>query len=313
MPVMLFPFLRSFARMTTRTTLRCSLSSTSEDLGNESSARVLTSINSDGIAHVQLNRAHKLNALDLKMFEAIADAASTLITDRNIRAVILSGKGRAFCTGLDIQSILQNKPKKTFDRLLERPSGYGGDNNEIGNLAQDVGYLWRSLPVPVIAVLHGMCYGGGMQIALGADFRLATPDCKLSIMESKWGLIPDMSASITLRELVRMDVAKELTMTGRIITGKEATELGLITRYVDDPMVEAFTLASEISQRSPDSVALSKKLYQETWVAPETYCLQVETKLQKQLLATWNQVAASGRNFGWKLPYFKREKGSDEV
>ena len=172
------------------------------DTSDSTSFRVETTIDSNGIARVCLNRPDKLNALDLRMFEAIAAEATKLKDNKSIRAVILSGKGRAFSTGLDVKAILKSNPKKTMDRLLERPLGCNG------NLAQDVGYLWRDLPVPVICVLHGMCFGGGMQIALGADFRFATPDCKLSIMEAKWGLIPDMSASVTLRELVRADVAK---------------------------------------------------------------------------------------------------------
>lgn len=207
------------------------------------SPRVETTIDSNGIAHVTLNRPDKLNALDLQMFEAIAEEASTLKSNRSVRVVILSGKGRAFCTGLDVKSMVRNKPKQTSEKLLERPDG------QAGNLAQNVGYLWRDLPIPVIAALHGMCFGGGMQIALGCDLRFATPDCKLSIMEAKWGLIPDMSASVTLRELVRQDVAKELTMTGRVISGTQAAELGLVTRCVEDPMVEAKKVAMEIVQR----------------------------------------------------------------
>jgi enoyl-CoA hydratase/carnithine racemase len=278
-----------------------------------------------GIRHVVLSRPAKMNALDLPMFESIAGAAAELRADPSVRAVILSGEGRAFCTGLDVVAVahplrgggddgggigigsVQN-PLKNVQRLLERPSGYAGGGG-IGNLAQDVGYLWRDLPVPVLACLHGMCYGGGMQIALGADLRFATPDCRLSILEARWGLIPDMSASVTLRELVRMDVAKELTMTGRIISGEEAAELGLVTRCVDDPMAEATKVAGEIVARSPDSVAAAKRLYQETWVAPEEDCLREETALQRQLLASYNQLAAAGRNFGVKLPYANRRDG----
>jgi enoyl-CoA hydratase/carnithine racemase len=137
--------------------------------------------------------------------------------------------------------------------LLKRPSGYGNFSHDykgaVGNLAQDVAFLWRRLNVPVIAAIHGKCFGGGLQIALGADFRFATPDSNLSIMEVKWGLIPDMSASITLRELVRIDVAKELTMTGRIISGDEAARLGLVTRCVADPFREAKNVAEEIIAR----------------------------------------------------------------
>jgi enoyl-CoA hydratase/carnithine racemase len=273
---------------------------------SSSSKRVETTIDKNGIARVSLARPEKLNALDLPMFEAIAAEASRLKTMKSLRAVILTGQGRAFCTGLDVKTIVKNNPKKTIDRLLERPSGYS-ETVRNGNLAQDVGYLWRDLPVPVIACLHGMCFGGGMQIALGADFRFATPDCKLSIMEAKWGLIPDMSASVTLRELVRIDVAKELTMTGRVVNGEEAASLGLVTRCVTDPLAEAEKLANEIVERSPDSVALTKQMYQQTWVAPEEYCLTVETDLQKKLLASWNQIAASGRAFGVNIPYFQRK------
>lgn len=216
-----------------------------------SSPRVETTIDSNGIARVSLSRPDKLNALDLRMFEAIAQEASSLKQNRSLRAVILSGQGKAFCTGLDVKTILKSNPKKTVDRLLERPSGYSSTSETTiyGNLAQDVAYLWRDLPVPVICVLHGMCYGGGFQIALGADFRYATPDCKLSIMESKWGLIPDMSCSVTLRELVRIDVAKELTMTGRVFDGREAASLGLVTECVEDPMARAQELATNIVKR----------------------------------------------------------------
>eukprot|EP00956_Cyclotella_meneghiniana_P012402 scaffold17626_cov47-Cyclotella_meneghiniana.AAC.2 len=146
-----------------------------------------------------------------------------------------------------------------------------------------------------------------MQIALGADLRFATKDCKLSIMESRWGLIPDMSASVTLRELVRSDVAKELAMTGRIISGEEGERLGLVTRCAEDPMVEAMKVAKEIVERSPDSVAATKVMFNTTWVADEETCLKKETDLQLRLIKTYNQIAASGRQFGVSLPYFRRQ------
>jgi len=153
----------------------------------------------------------------------------------------------------------EGNPVTTLRRLLERPSGYQRENQgaifpsqpptTLGNLVQDVSYLWRDIPVPVFAALHGMCFGGGLQIALGADFRYSTKDCQLSIMESRWGLIPDMAGSITLRELVRIDVAKELTMTGRIITGEEALSFGLVTRCCEDPIEEAIKVAKDIVKR----------------------------------------------------------------
>ena len=203
-----------------------------------------------------------------------------------------------------------SSPQRQTKRLLERPSGYNVDEaRAIGNLAQDVSILWRELPVPVLAVLHGMCFGGGLQIALGADMRYSTPDCKLSIMESKYGLVPDMGASITLPDIVGLDIAKELTFTGRIIDGKQAQSYGLVTHCCEDPLAHAEALAKELVQRSPDAIASAKKLYQASWTktSSEKEYLQMETDLQAKLLASWNQLASSGRAFGWKIPYFKRK------
>lgn len=291
--------------------------STSEPVDDSAAPRVITTLDSQtGICHVQWNRQNKLNAVDMKMFEAIAETATTLQQEKSLRAVILSGKGRAFCTGLDVKAVLASAgtsqgPVKQMERLLERPSGYGSKG--IGNLAQDVAMLWRELPVPVIAVVHGMCYGAGLQIALGADFRISTHDCKWSVMEGKWGLIPDMGASVLLKEAVgRMDVCKELTMTGRIVSGSEAGELGLVTRVCgedDDPMEEAMALAKVLVERSPDALAATKELYQNTWTMDEGDALKEETRLQRKLLISWNQIAASGRSaLGWKIPYFNRKE-----
>ena len=153
--------------------------------------------------------------------------------------------------------------------------------------------------------MHGMCFGGGMQISLGCDFRIVDKNCKLSIMEAKWGLIPDMSATITLRELIRIDIAKELTMTGRIISGEEAYKIGLVTHCSEDPMQHALTLAKEICSRSPDSVNFTKQLYQQTYRnnCSEKEALDLETNMQKRLIGSWNQLSASARNFGVELPY----------
>lgn len=271
----------------------------------EGEERVVTTVDaSTGIARVELNRPNKLNALDLAMFEAIRNAAVKLHDNRSVRAVVLSGRGKAFCTGLDVASFQKSSnARHDMQKLLHRD-----DENQTANLAQDVAYAWRTLPVPVICAVHNMCFGGGLQIALGADIRLTTADCKWSIMESKWGLIPDMSASVTLRELVSIDVAKELTWTGKIVDGQEAARLGLVTRISDDPVSEALTLAQEVAAKSPDAVAAAKAMYHTTWNASSAkYCLQVETQLQEQILLGWNQVAAASRSaLGWKLPYFQR-------
>ena len=164
-----------------------SVSSTQSSASSEDGARVLVERDQTGVVKVILNRPSKLNALDMKMFTEICEVATKLKEDKSVRVIILSGAGRAFCSGLDVVSVSSNP--FNFEKLLAKPAG-----TAITNLAQDVGYLWREIPVPVIAVLHGVCLGGGLQIALGADIRLSTADCKLSVMEAKWGLIPDMSA-----------------------------------------------------------------------------------------------------------------------
>mmetsp|Transcript_4699 Transcript_4699/g.11979 ORF Transcript_4699/g.11979 Transcript_4699/m.11979 type:complete len:402 (+) Transcript_4699:77-1282(+) len=302
-----------------------SSSSTSTSTSSSAPARVTVNVDSaTGICHVELNRPNKLNAVDLSMFEAIAKTVNDLQNDKSIRVVILSGKGRSFCTGLDVKSVMKNfgniqkqGPFAIMERLLERPSGYG--QRKIGNLAQDVSMLWRELPVPVIAVLHGHCYGAGLQIALGADFRFCHKDTKLSVMEGKWGLIPDMGASVLFRETIgRIDVCKELTMTGRIVDADEAHRLGLVTRICSesaendcngDPMEEATKFAKALVEKSPDSLAATKELYQNTWnMSDDEDALKEETRLQRKLLVSWNQLAASSRSLtGFKVPYFNRK------
>lgn len=253
------------------------------------SDRVLLDIE-DGIATVTLNRPDKYNGLDMPMFEGITRAAKTLSKQRHVRAIILRGEGEAFCSGLDVKTVSKNP--LNFLRLLAKPG------RRISNLAQDVGYLWRDVPAPVIAATHGYCFGGGFQIALGADFRFTTADCRFSIMESKWGLIPDMSLSVTLRELISIDLAKELTMTARQFSGEEAFHMGLVSRVCEDPLVEAYDFARELAERSPDAVAASKLLFNRTWTAPDKTALDWETRLQKKILARTNQRIAVARNSG---------------
>ena len=253
------------------------------------SERVLITIEG-GIAIVTLNRPEKYNGLDMPMFEAITRAAKTLKKDRSVRAIILNGAGDAFCSGLDVKTVSKNPVN--FLKLLVKPG------RRISNLAQGVGYLWRDVPAPVIAVTHGYCFGGGFQIALGADFRFSTADCEFSIMESKWGLIPDMSLTVTLRELVPIDLAKELTMTARQFNGTEAKAMGLVSRVNDDPMAEAINFARELAERSPDAVAASKLLFNRSWNATDKTALDWETKLQKKVLGRANQRIAVARNSG---------------
>jgi len=253
----------------------------------------------DKIAFVSLNRPDKYNALSIPLFEELTAVGEELINNKKIRVVILSGNGKGFCSGLDVKSAMSNGGGKKL-MAKEDPGSQ--------NLAQRISLVWRDIPVPVIAAIHGVCFGGGFQIALGADLRFATIDCKFSIMETKWGLIPDMGASVTLPELMTIDLAKELTLSGRIFLAPEAKELGVITKIVDDPMQAAIEYAEQIKERSPDAVMFGKRLFNETWMASDAERLRKETEFQEVLIGSWNQLAATGGNMlKTNLPYKKRK------
>lgn len=252
------------------------------------------------IAYVTLTRGDKLNALDMPMFEAIIKAAKTLAKNKDIRGVILSGEGKAFCSGLDVKSMMKNPV--TALKLLIKPG------TKFSNIAQDVSYLWREVPVPVIAVTHGKCWGGGFQIALGADFRYAQQDCSFSIMETKWGLIPDMAGSIALRELCPIDRAKELTMTSEVFTADKALEYNLVTRVCEDPMQEAIAFLEEIKIKSPDAISLTKTLYNKTWLATIRQALNWETKLQRKIIGRYNQKLSGAVHSGEADPSAYRKR-----
>lgn len=253
----------------------------------------------NAVAVVRLNRPAKLNALNLPMFRAIRAAAKAVEADKGVRAVVLCGAGRSFCAGLDIKSLWSDplSMKGTMDELLTRNAETGA------TLAQEVGYLWRTMPVPVVAATHGVCLGGGLQIALGADFRFASEDAKFSIMESKWGLVPDMAGTLALRDLLPLDIAKELTMTARMFGAREAKALGLVTRVcASDPIEEAVAFATELAARSPDCIAATKALlnanYARGAAADERSALALEARLQAKLVGSWNQLAASAKGLG---------------
>lgn len=253
-----------------------------------------------GVADVRLNRVDKYNALSPDMFQAIIDAGESLAENRQVRAVVLSGNGRGFCAGLDMgsfQGMAGGGSGGGTGGLLER-------DERPENHAQRPAYVWKRLPVPVIAAIHGVAFGGGCQIALGADIRFAAPDARMSVMEIKWGLIPDMSLTQTLRELVPLDVAKELTFTGRILSGEQAKALGLVTHVVDDPLEAAMNLAREIAGKSPDAIRAGKKLLEESWRADERSGLELESKLQTELIGSPNQVEAVKANFEKREPQF---------
>jgi enoyl-CoA hydratase/carnithine racemase len=250
-----------------------------------------------GVADVRLARPDKLNALDLAMFEALVDAGADLARDRSLRAVVLSGEGRAFCAGLDVASFLGGAPagRNLFERGPASPA----------NLAQRAAWVWAELPVPVIAALHGAVFGGGLQIALAADLRFAAPDARLSVMEIKWGLVPDMTGSQTLPRLVGPDVAKELAFTGRSVSGAEALELGLVTHLSDAPRDAARELAREIAGKSPDAVRAAKHLFDEAARLGLAEGLRLEESLQRGLLGRPNQIEAVQANAEKRDPRFR--------
>jgi enoyl-CoA hydratase/carnithine racemase len=254
-----------------------------------SSERVRVEV-ADHVAVVTLTRADKHNALDGAMFQGIVDAAAAVGGTPGVRAVVLHGEGPSFCSGLDVASLMGGGGPLSMDDLLDR-SGHRA------NIAQRVATDWIDLPFPVIAALHGNVFGGGLQIALGADFRISAPDASLSVMEAKWGLVPDMGITSTLPRLVRIDVAKELTYTARRFSGEEAAALGVVTRVAADPLAAAKELAAEIAGRSPDAVRAAKRLLDSAWNAPVDEGLVLETELQRALLGSKNQMAAVTAGF----------------
>ena len=254
----------------------------------------------DGVADVRLNRPDKMNALDPAMFRGIIEAGKSLADNASVRAVVLSGNGRAFCAGLDFGSFQGMKSRDTdaTPRLLERSP----DNP--ANHAQQPAWVWHQLPVPVIAAVHGVAFGGGIQIALGADIRIVAPDARLSVREVHWGLIPDMAGTQLLRHLVRADVAKELTYTAREVLGTEAVEIGLATRVADDPLETAMEMAREIANRSPDAVRAAKKLANQSVLLEPAAGLLLESQLQAELIGSPNQLEAIQANFEKRKPDF---------
>jgi enoyl-CoA hydratase/carnithine racemase len=256
----------------------------------------------DGVADVRLIRADKLNALDPAMFEGIIAAGAELGAMKGLRAVVLSGEGRAFCAGLDMASFAAMKAQGDavpgVRDLAERTHG-------IANRPQQCAWLWRELPVPVIAAVHGVAFGGGFQIALGADLRYATPDARFSVMEVKWGLVPDLAGTQLMRHLAREDVVRELTYTGRVFDAKEAQQLGFVTRVVDDPRVAALATAREIAARSPDAVRAAKRLLNVAVASDAASGLMAESVEQQKLIGAANQLEAVAANLQKRAANFR--------
>ncbi|WP_338447296.1 crotonase/enoyl-CoA hydratase family protein [Pelagerythrobacter marensis] len=246
--------------------------------------RVSVELGGDGVAQVRLTRPDKMNALDPEMFARIVEAGQALYEMKGLRAVVLSGEGRAFCAGLDLSNFAKPRDPDA-PRLTERTHGNA-------NLFQQVAMQWRKLPVPVIAAVHGVCFGGGLQIASGADIRVAAPDTRMAIMEMKWGLVPDMAGFALWRGLVRDDVLRELVYTNREFSGEEARELGLATHVDADPVARATAIAHEIANRSPHAIRAAKRLFAAMTDRPTDEILLEESIEQHKVMRTPNQVEA---------------------
>jgi enoyl-CoA hydratase/carnithine racemase len=258
---------------------------------------------SDGVADVRLNRPDKLNALDPAMFKGLVETAERLARDATVRAVVMSGEGRGFCSGLDLGS---------FQAMGTAGGGSDGGSGgitgrlpgRITNHFQQAAYAWTELPVPVIAAVHGVALGGGMQLALAADVRIVAPDARLSVLEMRWGLIPDMTGTHMLRRLVGLDVAKELTWTGRMVEGTEAVQLGLATRTSDDPVKAALALAAELAGKNPHAIRAAKRLLNQAGLVSQEQQFLDESREMGGLIGSPNQVEAVSAFFEKRDPVF---------
>ena len=268
------------------------------------------------VADVRLNRPDKMNALDPAMFAAIVEAGEALKADPSVRAVVLSGEGRAFCAGLDFGSFQAMAGAVGSAGGAATPAGGAaaqGDTSSIGRMeegrlthrGQQSAWVWQELEVPVIAAIHGVALGGGCQIALGADIRIIAPDARMSVLEIRWGLTPDMTGTVSLVSLVGLDVAKELTFTGRMVEGEEAVRLGLATRVSEDPRGDALALAAEIAGKSPQAIRGAKRLLNQAGRASLAQQLSDEREVIGSLIGRPNQAEAVRAFFEKRDPVFQ--------
>ena len=256
-------------------------------------------IRHDGVADVRLTRADKMNALDPEMFSALVETADLLAKDTSLRSVVLSGDGPSFCAGLDFMSFrgMADGDSASVDLTAT-------EEDRITHFAQQAVFGWTELPVPVIAAVTGHALGGGIQLALGADIRIVHPEAKMSVLEIRWGLIPDMTGTQMLVDLVGVDVAKELTFTGRMVSGAEAKELGLATKLSDNPHHDALELAAEIATKSPQAIRAAKRLLAEAARFDRATNFERERVEIARLLGSPNQSEAVAAYFEKRVPRF---------
>lgn len=264
----------------------------------------------DHVADVRFNRPDKINALDGKQFAAIVDAGEELKGNLDVRAVVLSGNGRGFCAGLDFSSFQAmagggSPEAPPADDGSEKPRGIMDLEGRITHLGQQACYVWQELHCPVIAAVHGVALGGGAQLALGADLRIMAPDAQFSILEIRWGLVPDMTATAMLPLLVGLDRAKELTFTGRMVSGEECGQIGLATKVAPNPLEEALAMAREIAGKSPTAVRGAKKLLNASPYRGVAEQFKDERETISSLIGSPNQVEAVMAFFEKRDPKFQ--------
>jgi len=259
--------------------------------------RIRIDLGEDGVAQVRFTRGDKMNALDPEQFDRIIEAGEYLRTLKGLRVVVLSGEGRAFCAGLDLSSMAAGGSSPQA-KLAERTHGNS-------NRAQEAAMTWRKCPVPVIAAVHGVCFGGGLQIASGADIRVVHPETRMAIMEMKWGLVPDMGGYALWRGLVRDDVLRELVYTNREFNGREAQELGLATFVEEDPLARATALARTIAGKNPAAVRGSKRLFDAMHDRDTDAILMAESEEQDAVIRKPNQIEAVMAEMQKRAPQFE--------
>ena len=252
----------------------------------------------DHLATVTLDRPEKMNAVSLEMFEALAEAGAQLAAERAVRAVVLQGAGEHFCAGIDTGVFSDASAPIDAESLAPLANG-------IANRFQEAAHTWRRLEAPVICAVHGVAFGAGLQIALAADLRVAAPTARFSIMEIKWGLIPDLAISTTLRGLVAPDRVKELAFSGRVVEAPEALQLGLITETHKDPVARSIEIAEAIRVKSPDAIRSVKRLVNEAWQLSDAEALALEAELQLHVLGRKNQREAVMANLQKRVPEFE--------
>lgn len=253
----------------------------------------------DHIAHVRLTRADKMNAVDQDMITALI-AAGEEVAASDARAVIVSGDGKAFCAGIDISGLSGMIGKDPADLLMPRTHGNGTTNQW-----QEVAMIWSRMDIPVIAAVHGVCFGAGLQIALGADIRIASPDAQFAVMEMKWGIVPDMGGMVLLPKLVRTDVLRKLTYTAAPIGAEQAERWGLVTELADDPLAAAQTLAETIAGKSPSAIRAAKRLIAVAETEDAKTVLDAESREQVDLLGKPHQMEVIAASFAKRPAVFK--------